>query len=73
MDTRPHNTIIHTKQLSVPPSTQAMNPLSLDPHTLFVLFLLRGQATHVKKIGTVEERKFRIRGLNNKLLLDLGT
>ena len=78
MDPRPHTPIIPQNnfiwiELSGPPSLQAMNPLCLELHNLFVILLLKGQATFGKKIGRVAERKFKIRGLKNKVVLDLGT
>ena len=75
---RPHNPILPQNkfiwiELSGPPSAHAINPLHLGLHTLFILLFWKLQATCDNKIGTVEESKFIIRGLNNKVVLDLGT
>ena len=53
-------------ELSVPLSVQDMNPLHLELHALFVLLFLKLQSTCGNRIGTVEERKFRIMGVKNK-------
>ena len=58
-------------ELSGPPSLQDMNPICLELHHVFVLLFWKGQPTCGNKIGTVTERKFRIRGLKNKVVLDL--
>ena len=77
MDPRPHTTVLPRNNLiwieiSVSQSLQYMNPLYFDLHNLFVLLFLKGQNNRVKKLETVEKRKFRIRGLNNKVILEMG-
>ena len=78
MDPRLHTPILPWNnfiwiELSGPPSLQAMNPLRLELYTLFVLLFWKGQATCGNKVGTVAERKFRIRGLKNKVVLEILT
>ena len=78
MDPRQHNPVLTWNNLvfieiSGPPSLQVMNPLYLELHNLIVLLFWKLQTTCGNKLGTVAERKFRIRGLKNKVVLDLGT
>ena len=77
MDPRPHNPIRSRNnfiwvELSGPRSLQAINALCLDLHNLFVLLFWKGQETYGKKLETAAERKFIIRGLRNKVVLDMG-
>ena len=74
---RPHNPILPRCgfiwiELTGSQILQAMNPLRLDLHVMFVLFLWKVSATCGKKIETMSERKFSIRGLKNKVILELG-
>ena len=48
-----------------------MNPLRLEIHNMFVLLFRKVQETRGKKLGTVTWRKFIIRGLKNKVVLDI--
>ena len=78
MDPRPHNPIFPQNNLiwialSGTPSIQAMNPLCLELHTLFLFLLWKGQATYGNKLGTVAKMKLTIKGLKNKFVLELGT
>ena len=78
MDPRQHTPVLTQNnlvfiELSGPPIIQAMNPLYLELHNLIVLLFWKLQTTCGNKLGTVAEKKFRIRGLKNKVVLDMGT
>ena len=77
MDLRPHTLVLPRKkciwiELSVPQILQAMNTLYLDLHNMFVLLLRKVKVIYFKKIETTTYWKFIIRGLKNKVSLDLG-
>ena len=59
-------------ELYGPPSLLAVNPFHLEIHTIFVLFFWKVQVTCGKKLETLAERKFKIRGLKNKVVLYMG-
>ena len=78
MDPRPHTPILLQKQficieLPGPTSLQVTNTLRLELDNMFLFFFWKGQLTCGKKLQALAERKFRIRGLNNIFLLELGT
>ena len=78
MDPRQHTTVFTWKklvciELSGPTSLQARNPLYLEFHNLILLLFWKVQTTCGNKLGTVAERKSRIKGLKNKVVLDMGT
>ena len=78
MNLRPHTTILPQNNFmwiepSVPPIIQDINPLRLELHNMYVLLFCKGQATGVNKLGIVAYRKFMIRGIKNKFVLELGT
>ena len=78
MDPRKHNPIFWRKhfiwiELSGPQIIQVTNPRHLYLHNLFVLLLWKRKIYLWQKLETLAERKFKIRGLKNKSVLELGT
>ena len=78
MDPMPHNIILPQSnliciELSGPLIIQAMNQFHFYIHNMFVLLFLKEQSTCGNKLETVAERKFSIRGIKNKFVLELCT
>ena len=78
MDPSPYTSVLSRSkiiciELSISQSLQAMNPLHLDLHSIFVLLFWKWQTICGKKLETVADRELRIMSLKNKFVLELST